>query len=199
MPSAFFEVFFHSLLPRQRTVVLELLRLEVADVVFLQINPHPVDLTGKFVLFTFGVVIGYWKRQVAADVHCLVGRKDEGHGLVDFCFGDLHIVDMDRAGSPTSGRVAFEIEVITNVNRASGQFLLAANVVVLAVEPVMDVLRRVVLYIQRPTGKAPTLSKDDAIRASIWDLDLGRDRVRTILDVQHRHFHQMGHARIEGH
>jgi hypothetical protein len=60
------------LLARHDPVILLLLRFEVADVILLQVDAHPVDSALELVLLAFRIVIGDRQSQVAADVQGLV-------------------------------------------------------------------------------------------------------------------------------
>src|SRR5579864_7760613 len=56
-----------------------------------------------------------------------------------------------------------------------------------------------VLHIETPSGEAPALRDDHALRGLLRYLDFGGDGVRAIFDVEGRVFQHRGHAGIKRH
>src|SRR6185503_15048823 len=91
---------------------------------------------------------------------------------------------------PAAGVLEFHANLVV----ARRYRLRAHDVRVVDAQEVVTVFEPAVLAVQAPAADVRALRDDDPFRARLWYVDVGGDRVRLVLDVDHRVFRQAPHA-----
>ena len=144
-----------------------------------------------------GVVVAHRRAGVAADVARLVGGVDHRDGRLGAPVAALGAVDVER-DVPALGQAAAVVgELHAHLMRAGRNRRVAVDLEALQPEQVVAVGRLALVQVERPTRERAALGDDDAVGSAVGHDDLGRDRVRLVLEVDHRVLGEATHAAVE--
>src|SRR4051812_4660282 len=160
------------------------------------VEVDPVHAAGEAV--TAGrVVVGDGRSGVAAEVAGFIGGEQNGFGLLDAAGADFHAVDEQGELSALGQSAAVVGEVGDDVVFTGGDCGVGGDVVTLQVVEVVTVLHDAVAGVEAPAADHATLGDDDAVGASLRDLDVSGDGVGLVLQTDDGVLIEAAHALVE--
>src|SRR5262249_21214558 len=149
------------------------------------IELYPADLAGEVAAAIAWIVGRYRRSGFMADVARLL-PECERFGLLDAPFPGLGAVDEQRHSPALRDAAAVVRELHPHLMRPGRNGLTPFDDRLLQAEEVVAILRFAVLRVQAPAAGDPADGDDDAFGTGCGHLDLGGDRMRLVLQVQHR-------------